>query len=154
MNPNSHRVIQPPLRGAIVEEELSYGVVGGFYDTYNELGYGFSEPIYQRALIITLEDRGFKVEREFPIDVHFRGVLIGHHRLDLLVNGRLIIEIKATDRLSDATKRQVRNYLAVSGLELGLILHFGPQAKYYRVLAPRTIHPHQPIRANPSDSDA
>ena len=154
MHPNGPPPNRPHPRPSLIEEELSYTVVGGFFDVYNELGHGFSEVIYQRALVIALQNRGLRVEREVPVDVHFSGQLVGRHRLDLLVEARIILETKATDKLADATRRQVRNYLAAARLELGLILHFGPEASYHRILAPRTVFPARPIRMHPSNPDA
>jgi GxxExxY protein len=69
--------------------------------------------------------------------VFFHDVEVGQHRIDMLVEGRIIIEIKSTERLSDIPKRQLRNYLSAKNLELGILLHFGPRAQYYRVLRNR-----------------
>lgn len=121
----------------IVENELSYMIVGGFFEVYNELGCGFTEPIYSRALQVVLQQKGILVEREVLFTVQFRGVVIGQHRVDMLVERRIVIEIKATERVADVAKRQVRNYLSGLKLELGILLHFGPRAEYYRILRPK-----------------
>ena len=118
----------------IVERELSYEIQGAFYDTFNEMGRGLSEVLYSRALAIALRDRGLEVELEYPLDVHFRGHLIGTYRLDMLVNKRVIVEVKAGDKLPEIALPQLRNYLAISKLELGLLLHFGMKAVFYREL--------------------
>ena len=79
----------------IVERELSYAIQGSFYDVFNEMGPGLTEVLYSRALEIALKERGLSVERECPVQVHVRGHLIGSHRLDMLVNRRIIVENKA-----------------------------------------------------------
>lgn len=117
----------------IVEKELSYIIVGAFFTVYNTLGFGFLESIYVRALEILLKQRGLLVEREYPLNVYFEGQLVGQYRADLLVEGRIIVEVKSTERLSDVPKRQLQNYLTATNLKLGLLLHFGPRAEYHRV---------------------
>jgi GxxExxY protein len=117
----------------IVEKELSYIIVAAFFEVYNALGFGFLESIYARALEIALKRRGLLVEREYPVTVLFHGEAVGQHRCDMLVERRIVIEIKSTERLSDVPKRQLRNYLKALNLKLGLLLHFGPRAEYHRV---------------------
>ena len=123
-------------RPELIEQELSYTIVGCAMQVYNELGYGFVEPIYVKALEVLLRERGVAVEREFPVDVWFHGVLVGRHRLDLLVERRISVEAKATERLSEVAHVQVRSTLRPAKLKLGLVLHFGPRFSYHRVLAP------------------
>lgn len=124
----------------IIEKELSYAIVGCFFETYNELkGYGHAESTYANALLIALADKGLRVEREHSVDVFFRGRRVGHHRLDFMVEGRVILELKATEKLSDLSRRQLITYLAATQLQLGLLLHFGPSAEFHRVLHPTLI---------------
>jgi GxxExxY protein len=118
----------------IVERELSYQIQGGFYDTFNEMGPGLSEVLYSRALEIVLEERGLVVEREYPITVTFRRRQIGFHRLDMLVERRVILEIKAGQKLPAIALPQLRNYLGITKLELGILLHFGVKPVFYREL--------------------
>jgi GxxExxY protein len=121
----------------IVEKELSHAIVGCFFEVYNELGYGFVESVYARALAITLRVRGLQVDREYPIAVTFRGEQIGFHRVDMLVEQRVIVELKSTERLADSARRQLRSYVTALGLDLGILLHFGPVPKFYRELGRR-----------------
>src|SRR5690242_2558586 len=132
----------------LLEETLTHEIIGGFFETYNELGFGFRESIYKRGLEITLRQRGLVVEREFPVEVFFQGIQIGFHRVDMLVNGRVIIEAKATHKLRYADKLQLMNYLTAMNLEVGLLLHFGPTARFVRVLGPRKLIP---PRSDPAD---
>ncbi|MGH7678547.1 MAG: GxxExxY protein [Gemmatimonadaceae bacterium] len=123
-------------RTKLIHAPISSGIIGCFYDVYNELGYGFREYIYARAMEIVLRERGFTVEREFPIKVFFRGQQIGFHRCDMLVDKLVIVEFKSTELLPEAPKTQTRNYLSAARLELGMLLHFGPKPNYYRILGP------------------
>jgi GxxExxY protein len=116
----------------IIEKELSYQIIRAFYDVYNELGYGLLESIYARALQILLEERGFRVEREVMIMVPFHGHQIGPQRIDMVIEGRIVVELKATDHLVPAAHQQLRSYVKASGLRLGILLHFGPKAAFHR----------------------
>ena len=121
-------------RPQIIERELSYQIQGAFYDTFNEMGRGLSEVLYSRALEIVLQERGLAIEREYPVVVMFRGRQIGFHRLDMLVERRVILEIKAGEKLPAIALPQLRNYLGITKLELGILLHFGVKPVFYREL--------------------
>jgi len=136
MHPDDSSLERRQLRPELIHAEISGEIIGGFYETYNELVFGFSEITYTRALDIVLRGRGLDVQREYPIVVNFRGQQIGFHRCDMLVERCVIVENKASELLSPIAKNQLRNYLAASKLELGLLLHFGPRANYYRILGP------------------
>lgn len=122
----------------IVEKELSYAINGCFYEVYNEFGFGLTEPLCARALEIALRAKGLLVEREYPVIVRFRGQQIGFQRIDMLVERRVVVEIKSTERLAESARRQLRCYVNLTGLDLGILLHFGPMPKSYRELGRRT----------------
>jgi GxxExxY protein len=124
-------------RPRIIEEQLSFLIVAAFYEVYNALGYGFLESIYCRAIEIALRKRGLRVEREYPITVYFDGHEVGKHRADFLIEGRVVLELKSTEYITDVPKRQIHNYLAATGCELGIVLHFGPKPVFHRVLNAR-----------------
>ena len=117
---------------------MSYRIVNAFYEVYNSLGPGFLESLYARSFEIAPGKRGIAVAREVTIDVFFDGHLVGRHRLDMLVEGRVVLELKSTEVLPRITQRQTRSYLAAANLALGIILHFGPEAQFHRVV--RTEH--------------
>ena len=117
----------PPDR---VEPDRTRAIIGGFYAVYSELGFGFLESIYARALQQVLTERGMHVDREFPAPVFFRGQRLGVHRVDMLVDRRIIVEIKSAEFLAPTAKRQLRNYLTALNLNVGLILHFGPKPEF------------------------
>jgi GxxExxY protein len=124
-------------RRELVHARVSSLIIRCFFDCYNELGYGYLEPIYARALEILLRECGLHVDREFPIPVMFRGQQIGFHRCDLLVERSIIIELKATEHLPAHCERQLRNYLKGLRLDLGFVLHFGPGPRFIPVVAGR-----------------
>lgn len=112
--------------------ELTKEIIGTFYDVYNMLGYGFLEKVYENALAIELGIRGFQVEQQKPIAIHFRNQIIGEYFADILVNGLIILELKATRALVKEHEAQLLNYLKATPYEVGLLLNFGPQPSYKR----------------------
>ena len=122
----------------LIEEDLTYAVIGAFYEVYNDLGYGFSERVYMDALEIELLARGHRVRREVHIQVTFKGKVIGRQRLDMLVDDKLVVEGKSTFDVHKSALRKLYNYLHASHLEVGLLLHFGPEAKFYRLISSNT----------------
>jgi GxxExxY protein len=118
----------------IVEKELSYEIVGAFYTVYNALGYGFLESVYANALSLELQMRNLKVQREVPIDVLYKGQCVGRYRMDMLVEGRVLIETKASAAVGEPENRQLFNYLRASRMPIALLLHFGPKPWYKRLV--------------------
>jgi GxxExxY protein len=128
-------------RKELLEEALTRSVIGCFFDVYNTLKFGLLESLYSRALELELVSRGHQVAREFGVRMSYKGTDLGVQRLDLVVDEKLVVEIKSTQDLHKAAVRQVYNYLRASHLELGLLLHFGPEPKFYRVYAPSDPDP-------------
>jgi GxxExxY protein len=117
----------------LVDEQLTFSVIGAFFEVYNTLGFGFLEHLYVMALERELRARGHAVGREVSVPVYYKGDELGRQRLDMIVDERLIVETKATYDLPREAKRQVYNYLRATGLPVGLLLHFGPEANFYRL---------------------
>jgi GxxExxY protein len=105
-----------------------------FFEVYNQLGYGFLEHLYVLAMEQELVARGHTVSRQVSVPVFYKGKQLGFQRLDMIIDDRVVIEIKSTAELHSAAHRQLRNYLRGTRLELGLLLHFGPEPKFYRVI--------------------
>lgn len=122
-------------RFALLEERLTGSVIGAFFEVYNTLGFGFLENIYVMALEHELVALGHQVAREVGVRVSYKGHDLGAQRIDMIVDERLIIEVKATYQLQPVSTRQLLNYLKATKLELGLLLHFGPKANFYRLIA-------------------
>lgn len=105
--------------------DLTSEIIAACYEVSRELGPGFLESVYQRALVIALSDRGLAVCREVPISVYFRGQAVGEFQADILVEGCVIVELKACERLAPEHQAQLINYLNASELEVGLLVNFG-----------------------------
>ena len=120
--------------GVLLEETLTQAVIGAFYEVDRELGFGFREYIYALALERDLVAKGHRVDREVSVPVYFRGEPLAWQTLDMIVDGKLVIEIKATDLLHPSATQQLFGYLCATNLELGLLLHFAREAKFYRVI--------------------
>jgi GxxExxY protein len=118
----------------ILHKELSESILKGFYEVYNELGYGFLEKVYQNAMYFELKSQGFKVEAQKKIKVYYKDELVGDFITDLLINDAIIIELKACDTLSKAHYAQTLNYLKATNIEIGLLLNFGEKSEIKRLI--------------------
>lgn len=115
------------------DEHLTQSVIGAFFAVYNSLRPGLFEAVYRRSMIAELRHRGLTARTEVPFSVFYRNELVGEYRADLVVDGRLIVECKALERLTKTHEAQLINYLHVSGLKIGLLLNFGPAATIRRL---------------------
>lgn len=113
------------MEDKIVYRDLSYKIVGLAIQVRKELGFGFLEKVYENALMILLRENGIQAEQQVPIKVTFHGQIIGDNIADILVEGSIIIELKAADKITPAHKAQVLNYLKATGLKLAILLNFG-----------------------------
>jgi GxxExxY protein len=123
-------------RTELTEETLTYSVIGGFYEVYNTMGFGFLEHPYAMALERELLARGHHVAREVGVCVMYKGAELCYQRLDMIVDHKLVVEIKSSYELHPAAIRQLYSYLHATNLEVGLLSHFGPEAKFFRVYSP------------------
>jgi GxxExxY protein len=127
-----------PRRG-LIEEELTRSIIGAFFDVYNTLGFGFLEHVYVMALERELRSRGHEVAREMCVRVIYKGEDLAAQRLDMIVDGKVIVEVKATAELQKYAPRQLYNYLKATNLEVGLLLHFGPEPAFHRLASSNPI---------------
>ena len=116
----------------LIEGELTRSVIGAFFEVYNVLGYGLLESAYAGALARELVARGHRVAREVTFVIRYKGDPVGVHRLDMVVDEKVVVEIKSTERIPQSVLRQLLSYLKASRLEVGLLLHFGPSPRFYR----------------------
>jgi GxxExxY protein len=128
---------------ALFEEKLTRSVIGVFFDLHWSLGFGFREHIYALALERDLIAKGHRVAREVAVMVYHRGEPLSWQVLDMIVDGKLVIETKATEQLHPSAKRQLFSYLSATTLEVGLLLHFGYTAKFHRVICENRLKRHQ-----------
>ena len=129
--------------GGLLEEALTHSVIGAFFDVHRELGFGFREYLYALALERELVAKGHQVDREVAVMVHYRGEPLAGQTLDMIVNDRLVVETKATERLHPSATLQLFAYLCATKLEVGLLLHFGRQPKFYRVVCQNHLKRHR-----------
>lgn len=114
--------------------DITQRIIGVFYDVYNELGHGFLESVYQKALGLALNAAGLKVCTSIKISVWFRGVQVGHFEADMLVENCVLLELKAARALDSSHQAQLLNYLRATDIEVGLLLNFGPKPEFKRLL--------------------
>jgi GxxExxY protein len=114
-------------------EEITKAVIGCAFEVINELGAGFLESVYEKALLVALRQKGLSVIAQHPIKVIFRGQSVGDFFADILVEGKVIVELKAVKAIAPEHQAQVINYLNATGIEVGLLINFGnPRLEYKR----------------------
>ena len=115
-------------------EKLTHKIIGAAMKVHSILGSGFQEVIYQRAMIIEMNKRGLKFEREKVMPVTYEGYKIGARRVDFFVEGKILAELKALSRLEDIHLAQVINYCEAFGLPFGLLINFGAKSLDFKRL--------------------
>lgn len=120
--------------GHLKHSELTERIIGVFYAVYNELGCGFLESVYENAMAIALTEAGLAVRQQAPIPVYFHGQLVGDFKCDLLVEGCVILELKAVRDIAPEHIAQTLNYLRATEVEVALILNFGEKAAFKRLV--------------------
>ncbi len=109
-------------------KDLSYEIIGLAMEVHRELGCGFLEKVYENALLYLLRENGIKAEQQFPLQVIFRDNIVGEYFADIVVEDKIIIELKACEKILDIHKAQVVNYLKATGKKLGLLMNFGKRS--------------------------
>ena len=113
-------------------KELTDKIINIFYRVYNKLGYGFLEKVYENAMIIELEKESIPAVSQSAISVSYEGKIIGEYYADILVDNKVIVEIKAIRHLVEDNEAQLLNYLKATNMEVGLLLNFGPKPDFKR----------------------
>ena len=137
--------------GGLKHSELTDKIIGVFYDVYNELGHGFLQSTYAEALAMALKESGVSVVREVPVPVWFRRRKIGQYYADVMVEGLVLLELKASRTLETAHEAQLLHYLRATEVEVGLLLNFGIRPQFRRLLFDNE---RKKIRENPCESVA
>lgn len=114
--------------------DLTDKIIGLFYDVYNELGHGFLESVYEHSMALALAQAGMIVESQVPVCVWFRGYRVGDFRADLLVENKILLELKAARSIDEAHEKQLLNYLRATDIEVGLLLNFGVKPQFRRLV--------------------
>lgn len=113
-------------------QDLTSKIISCFYKVYNKLGFGFLEKVYENALLIELTNNGLRVNRQKPINVYYEEKLVGEYFADLIVEEKIIIELKAAEALIEEHELQLINYLIATDIEVGLLLNFGKKPEIRR----------------------
>ncbi len=108
----------------LVERELTYRIRGCIFEVSRRLGAGFLEKVYERALLRELTVQGIEARTQVPLAVHYKGEVVGEYYVDILVEDRVLVELKAQDSLSPVHEAQLINYLRASGRRVGLLVNF------------------------------
>jgi GxxExxY protein len=113
-------------------DHVTERIIAAFYKVYNTLGWGFLEKVYQGAMEIELRKHGLAVTSFQKIDVFYEGVRVGEYVADLVVEGCVILELKAVETIAPAHEAQLINYLKATSIDVGLVLNFGPKPQFRR----------------------
>lgn len=115
-----------------LHQEVTSEIIAAFYKVYNTLGFGFLEKVYENALKYELEKMKFKVDKQKPITVYYDALTVGEYFADLIVEDKVIIELKAAETLIEEHELQLINYLKATEIEVGLLLNFGKKPEIRR----------------------
>jgi GxxExxY protein len=113
-------------------QELTKSIIGIYYNVYNELGFGFLEKVYHKALLIELKNNGYKIDSEKKLNVYYKNEIVGEYIPDIIINDSVIVELKCVEYLTDIHENQLLNYLNATDCEVGLILNFGKDPQFIR----------------------
>jgi GxxExxY protein len=117
-----------------LHSDITSEVLSAFYDVYNELGYGFLEKVYQNALFNELTQRGIHCQKEYPISVYYKGICVGDYYADIMIENKIILELKAVKSILPEHLAQLNNYLRATDAEVGLLLNFGLEPQKKRIV--------------------
>ena len=116
----------------MLHEEITSDIINAFYHVYNTLGYGFLEKVNENALAKELAKRGHAIKQQVPIQVLYEGETVGEYFADILVDDKVILELKVAEEIAEAHEAQLINYLKATNTQVGLLLNFGPKAEFKR----------------------
>ncbi|HEY6873820.1 MAG TPA: GxxExxY protein [Geobacteraceae bacterium] len=119
--------------------DITESILGACFEVMNELGAGFLESVYEKVLLVLLRERGLTAQSQVPFSVMFRGEKVGEFFADILVEGKVIIELKAAKAIAPEHQAQLINYLKATGIEVGLLVNFGPTKLEYRRFHRKTL---------------
>lgn len=118
----------------LLHKEITEHILSAYYKVYNELGHGFLEKVYENAMFLELRTKGLFVQKQSKIDVYYEGNLVGEYYADLIVAERVIVELKAAEGIRLEYEAQLINYLKATNIEIGLLLNFGVEPQFKRLI--------------------
>ena len=133
----------------MIYQDVTGEIIGCAMEVHRQLGSGFQEYIYQRALEIEFQNRKVKAQREFEIKIHYKGEYIGLRRVDFLVHDAITVELKAVSELQDNHIAQAVNYIEASSYPIGLLINFGSKSLQFKRLYNKKS-PHNQFQSNES----
>ncbi len=133
----------------MLHEAVTDKIIKAYFQVYNTLGYGFLEKVYENALLYELQRNGFKVQKQRPIKVHYFDQVVGEYFADLVVDDKVIIELKSAEAISGNYIAQLMNYLKATHIEVGLVMNFGPKPGFKRRILTNDRKPHFKNQKNP-----
>ena len=113
-------------------QTLTSEIINAYYKVYNTLGHGFLEKVYENAFLIELRNRGLFCEKQKQIKVYYEGEQVGDYFADIVVNEKVILELKAAEGLREENEFQLINYLKATEMEVGLLFNFGKKPQFVR----------------------
>ena len=113
-------------------KKLTGQIIESFYKVYNQLGYGFLEKVYENALLKELRKQELKCTPQLPIKVYYDDTVVGKYFADIIVDQKIIVELKTSETLTKANEFQLINYLKATNLEIGLLFNFGKKPQFRR----------------------
>ena len=116
----------------MLHEEITSDIINAFYKVYNILGYGFLKKVYENALAMELAARGHVVKQQLPIQVYYEGKAVGEYFADMLIDDKVILELKTAESIAKEHEAQLVNYLKATKIEIGLLLNFGKEPNFKR----------------------
>ena len=125
----------------LLYSDITDKILKAFYTVYNKLGFGFLEKVYENALLVELIEMNLYCEKQKPIKVYYRNKIVGKYYADIMVENKVILELKAAERLAEEHELQLINYLKATELEVGLLLNFGKTPAFSRKVFPLPLSP-------------
>ena len=123
---------QDGLGKELQHEEITKAIIGCAFEVINELGAGFLESVYEKALLLALRQKDLSVTAQHPVKVMFRSVCVGDFYADIFVEEKVIVELKAVKAITPEHQAQIINYLNATGIEVGLLINFGNSKLEYK----------------------
>ena len=116
----------------LVHKEITGQIIGSAFEVYNLLGYGFLEKVYENAVVKELQLRGLHAVAQYPVKVNYKDTEVGDYYADILVESKVIIELKTGESFNPIHEAQLLNYLKATGIKVGLLINFGPEKCEYK----------------------
>jgi GxxExxY protein len=116
----------------MIHQEITSEIIRCFYQVYNTLGFGFLEKVYENAFYLEMINHGLSCRKQVPITVFYQGIAVGDYYADIIVEDKIILELKAAETLAEEHELQLINYLKATRMEIGLLLNFGKEPQIRR----------------------